>query len=706
MARIRKIQFYRGLKANLPTLNEGEPGFCTDTGELYVGTTSGNIKVNGGDSANKPNLYTGVCPTAAGTAAKIVTIDGVNIATGDVVIVTYTGGNTANSPTLNLNGGGAKQIRLGGQQPTGASGTGAAYCAANGVVMYFYDGTYFNQVGSNDITDADTTYSAMTQTEADTGTATTARTITAKVLNDSVAAKAGTAINGHITNLISTEQGVHGIRYWDGKLQVLNGSDWEDADEGGGGIPTGDCTNIAVTVGNAQLKISWKDPDDTVVSGTTLAQWAATKLVRKVGGYPTSPTDGTLVLTNTVRNQYQNGYTDSGLTNGTLYYYKLFPISATNAVNTNTTNQISGTPQPFKTFGVSIDLANSNPSTAVTYTDDAVGMTAASSSWDSQAIFKDIKPCVLKNGVVQYYLNPSDFTKKADGTAADITSGNAGDVMIEFPKVGVAIATSGNTLTIKVTDDPNKSGFHYYAHTRVNEGDKSNMYMGAYKGQIVSSKLRSISGVAPTVSQTIGAFRTAAQANGSGYDQMSFYALTLIQALFVIRFKNLDSQTALGQGYTGGTALVNTGGTNTNGMFYGSTSTTSRVKCFGIEDLWGNIYNWIDGLFCDASRNILTAFQNFNDTGANYVSRGQGATANIGNYMSKPQGTTETGFIAKEVSGSSSTYFADDAALSTGFLPSFGGHWGNGANAGVFMLLVNSSASNVSASFGGRLMYL
>ena len=30
-------------------------------------------------------------------------------------------------------------------------------------------------------------------------------------------------------------------------------------------------------------------------------------------------------------------------------------------------------------------------------------------------IFKDIKPCVLKNGVVQYYLDPNDFTKRVDG---------------------------------------------------------------------------------------------------------------------------------------------------------------------------------------------------------------------------------------------------------------------------------------------------
>lgn len=38
-----KIQFKRGLKANLPTLTEGEPGFCTDTKEVYIGSSAGNV---------------------------------------------------------------------------------------------------------------------------------------------------------------------------------------------------------------------------------------------------------------------------------------------------------------------------------------------------------------------------------------------------------------------------------------------------------------------------------------------------------------------------------------------------------------------------------------------------------------------------------------------------------------------------------------
>ena len=125
-----------------------------------------------------------------------------------------------------------------------------------------------------------------------------------------------------------------------------------------------------------------------------------------------------------------------------------------------------------------------------------------------------------------------------------------------------------------------------------------------------------------------------------------------------------------------------------------------------IEDMWGNLRWFIDGLFSDANRNMLTAFTGFNDTGSGYTNRGQGATSDIGNYMSKPQGTTETGFIAKEVSGSATTHFTDYASLIASRLPNFGGYWHSGAYAGVFFLYVNRAADSSSSNYGARLMYL
>lgn len=518
------------------------------------------------------------------------------------------------------------------------------------------------------------------------------------------------AFNNHIESDVNTDEGVHGIRYFNDMLQFNDGTGWIEIETGGSGFPPADVSDIALKQGNTQLTISWTDPEDTYFEGVPLSIWGGTKLVRKLGSYPTSTDDGTVVVNNTTRNAYStNGFVDTGLTNGVTYYYGLFPYNDKNQVNVNPANRISGVPQAYKVFGVTIDLSNSNPATAVTYTDEAVGMTPGSSAWDSQNIFKDIKPCVLLNGVVQYYLNPNDFTKKADGTASDITSGNAGDVMIEIPKTGYKISTVGNTLTIKVTDNPDAGadGFKYYAHTRSTEGDREKLYIGAYLGwKDGSNKLRSLSGKTPQASQTIGTFRTQAQANGPGYDQVSFYPLTLLQCLFLI-YKNRDSQTALGRGYVDGdSASIATGGTNTKGMNFGETTGKQQMCFLGIEDMWGNLRWFIDGFFSDASRNMLTAFKDFNDTGSGYTSRGQGATSDIGNYMSKPQGTSEAGFVAKEVTASATTHFTDDAYLYASRLPYFGGAWYHGDIAGVFSLLVDRAADGSPSNCGGRLMFL
>jgi chitodextrinase len=43
-----RIKFRRGLTSNLPVLDVGEIGYCTDTGDVYIGTANGNVLVNGG----------------------------------------------------------------------------------------------------------------------------------------------------------------------------------------------------------------------------------------------------------------------------------------------------------------------------------------------------------------------------------------------------------------------------------------------------------------------------------------------------------------------------------------------------------------------------------------------------------------------------------------------------------------------------------
>lgn len=100
----------------------------------------------------------GTCSTAAGTAAKVVSIPGFALATGAEVTVRFTVTNTASSPTLNINGTGAKPIQYRN------AAIAAGYLAANRTYRFVYDGSSYELVGDVDM---NTTYTAATAAPKD-----------------------------------------------------------------------------------------------------------------------------------------------------------------------------------------------------------------------------------------------------------------------------------------------------------------------------------------------------------------------------------------------------------------------------------------------------------------------------------------------------------------------------------------------------------
>ena len=364
-----------------------------------------------------------------------------------------------------------------------------------------------------------------------------------------------------------------------------------------------------------------------------------------------------------------------------------------------------------KTYTVRIDTTNSNPETACVYQDDAVGMTPGYAGWQNEPIIQSIKPCVLNNGSVSYYLNKDNYTQKEGGGTADLTGGD-GDVMVEIPKIGYRLWSSGSYQYVSVTTDPAKADYCYYAHSLNSTGDCDKIYYSAYLGYVDSNNLYSRSEVSPTVSTSLIDFRTYAANRGTGYGLESFFPRTLMQCLYVIMYKNLDSQTALGQGLTSVSVKANTGGTNSQSFCYGTTNGSNQVKFLGVEDFWGNVYGWLDGIYCDSSRNIKTDYRNsvFTGTDGNnfQFSTATGASRNYFGYINKIMGTNTTGFVKdynNNTDGNTSTYFADYGWVSSGCFGCCGGYWADGANAGAFYLFLSRSASSAYSAIGARLIY-
>lgn len=368
-------------------------------------------------------------------------------------------------------------------------------------------------------------------------------------------------------------------------------------------------------------------------------------------------------------------------------------------------------------YGVRIDTTDENPETCCEYTDGAVGMLPAQGNngsfsagdWANKYPFNQIKPCLFKDGAVVGYLNPNNFAQFVDGSAADITSGNAGDVMIEIPKFYYKIAKNGNYIDVKIANAL-MAGFTDYAFKYKGES-KDKFYIGAYLGFVSNNKLRSLSGKTVTGSKTIGAFRTAAQANGAGYEQLSFNKLTALQVLFILMFKSLNSQTALGKGYTSASSYRTTGATNTKGMNYGTTGASTAndtVKFLGMEDFWGNLLQWVDG-YVGADNAVKIADGNFNDTGSGYAEYSVKLNADDGDdvdgYISEVSGDNHTGFTPTQCYGSDNTQFCDYGCLYSGGLPFFGGDRCNGTVAGAFQLICNCDASSADPNVGARLAF-
>lgn len=272
-------------------------------------------------------------------------------------------------------------------------------------------------------------------------------------------------------------------------------------------------------------------------------------------------------------------------------------------------------------YGIRINASEGDPSEKVQYIADAVGMTPAHmdytngvfdyGSWEN-AFFMP-RPCMLKyDGTVDYYLDPSDYSKREDGvTPSDVANtAYAGNAMMEWgqhgKKIWYKIVPEGNGTgaSIYIADEKVDSGYKAYSFINKNNRLVDHFYTPCYFGSIIDEKLRSLSGVSGASrckNKNATAERTAAKLNNpTGVDIWDFECYAdnqLITFLLWLMGKSTDVQTVFGQGLnTNGSDAVNdafvSGQHDDKGLFYGTNSGaaatyTNAVKVFGMENFWG-----------------------------------------------------------------------------------------------------------------------
>ena len=486
------------------------------------------------------------------------------------------------------------------------------------------------------------------------------------------------------------------------------------------GYPPNPVTNFVAKGKNKSISLTWNDPDDLVMADGTVVSWAYTRIVRKTGSYPKDENDGTTVVQSSTKNQYaENGYLDTNLTNLTTYYYCAFTCSDDGIFNTERVG-VTAHPIPYKIMTMKINESDSNPSTCCTYADDAVGMPSgvsadAISQW--QSFFK-YKPCIVKNGVVSGYLNPNDWTKFDTGSAsniANIDSDPNSDVMIEFPRMGLDISKAGNIITIRITDDPDASGFIYDSF-RWDGKLYDHLYIGAFPLKLVSN-----TGVShPTVAFSNGAENYCAQYFGTRTEWLNYISTDkkktdkwfyihyanrmLIVAMSLLQFKTLRFNSI----YHYNNLPHSISNSNEEelysiGMFAGYKygSYEDSIRLFGIDSMvhWGsNTYNkdyseLYDGAFFykrtlyylddmkpnpqsfDVDKTTRYKTYSMDDYGVPVDLTGSGT---VDWYITKTAGNPYFGFIATEASGGSeTTYYCEITQFDIAFNNNNGNgqHW-------------------------------
>lgn len=249
------------------------------------------------------------------------------------------------------------------------------------------------------------------------------------------------------------------------------------------------------------------------------------------------------------------------------------------------------------TVGISIDMDNPDPADAVTYTGDAVGFQPLAMNFDTGVCdygdwFDLITTDILIGCKPKHrgkYVNPNDYTKYIDGTDvvnafsdAYIKRGDT-NMYIEFKRTWYRYKLEGNILSFELSNYK-QDGFcsaafdgphlYYSVYPSVN-------YDHNYNGNVC------VSGVSDYNKYSVR------------YDHyLKFEPLRVrsyILGLLMLVTKTRDIKSVIGIGNCSDT-LSATGTGDSLGLFYGSQEPGHPVKCFGIENMWGNCEELIGGI--------------------------------------------------------------------------------------------------------------
>ena len=267
--------------------------------------------------------------------------------------------------------------------------------------------------------------------------------------------------------------------------------------------------------------------------------------------------------------------------------------------------------------------------------------------------------------------------------------------MVFVPEFYVAAKRNGTKQYFYVSDKP-KTGMTKHPGS------------GKYVGRYHMNGNGSATGYSPYVNMTRATARIRAKNVGSKFHMYDFATYCAIIFLYIVEFADWNSQSEIGQGYTNNNSSeISSGRTDSMTYHTGRASGTdgnTAVQYRGIENLWGNVYQWVDGFnaYGTTAYACTDPSKYADDTTTGYTNIG---TLPASGYI-KDLTVTDNGLLIPKTSGGSETTYIPDYMLSSsGWRVLFvGGLWSSGAGAGLLYFSADSASSVSYSGISARLL--
>lgn len=409
-------------------------------------------------------------------------------------------------------------------------------------------------------------------------------------------------------------------------------------------------------------------------------------------------------------------------------------------------------------YGVEVDFKNKK----FTRLAGAVGMTAGA-NFDKIKAFGGRRRCILSDqGVVLAYAGEAAYTESGAliqaVTIGETTYpiGTKVQVMVEQPqffykvvplemeRITGAVGYHMRKGRYYVSDQP-KHGFKLHPLFMVNGVEQPVVYLSAYEGALwdnsanvyilnddqvadfAADKLSSIGNAKPisglTQNLTRANARTLAHNRGAGWEIQTAASAAASQTLMLVEYASFNMQEQIGVGVTtktddGATNMAEITGATTNlGNISGAVTNSNDfnvVSYRGEENLWGNIWKFVDGMNINAKgiHELYVADHGFKDGVIDGAYQDTGITLAKTNGYVSAFGYSEAFdwlFVPSETNGDSALpvgdYFWQNHTYNDVMIAVLGARWSDGLHAGPFCWSVNRAPSTRYRNFGARPVY-